>query len=76
MTESEWLALKDVTAMLRFLGDRLSRRKAVLMACGHNRPNFEESRDKYPKDVEGPLGLRAIEVAERFVVGQAAVADV
>jgi hypothetical protein len=76
MTEAEWLASKDVTAMLRFLGDRLTRRKAVLMVCAHNGPKFAELLASYPDSREGALGVRAIEVAERLLSGQAGRAEI
>jgi hypothetical protein len=75
MTEAEWLTSEDVGAMLRFLGGRLSRRKAVLMVCAHNGPKFDELLANDRDDREGLLGARAIDVAERSLAGLAGGAE-
>src|ERR1700722_14091804 len=63
MTETEWLACDDPIRMLEFLQDKASERKLRLYLCGGARGI---SHLFYR-----PESLTAIEVAERFVDGQA-----
>ncbi len=63
MTEAEWLACKDLNAMLEFLGERISSRKLRLFACAC-------CRRVWPLLTE-PTSRHAVEVAERYADGLA-----
>lgn len=63
LTESDWLASSDLTALIDFLGDRLSDRKYRLFACaccGQVWPLIIDERCR-----------QAVEIAERFADGGA-----
>src|SRR5262245_14024237 len=63
MTEAEWGKSKDPEAMLAFLDDRASQRKARLLACGCCRRVWEGLTD--------PRSRAGVETAEKFADGQA-----
>ncbi|MBL8796371.1 MAG: hypothetical protein JNM56_20905 [Planctomycetia bacterium] len=63
LTEAGWLASNDLTAMVDFLGDRLSDRKYRLFACACCRQVWTLITD--------PRCRQAVETAERFADGQA-----
>jgi hypothetical protein len=61
MTEAEWLVADDPSAMLRFLGPRLSDRKRRLFACACCRLFWHL--------LSGPLAAPAVDAAERYADG-------
>lgn len=63
MTEQQWLVCTDPEHMLSFLGDRLSRRKRLLFACGCVRRVWHL--------IEDSTCQRAVIVAERYADGLA-----
>jgi uncharacterized protein YjbI with pentapeptide repeats len=74
MIEADWFLCPRAESLLVFLGDRLSRRKQVLLACGSFRLNFET--DKHNNRPEfNQLRLQVVEMAERFMDGKATAAE-
>jgi hypothetical protein len=63
MTEAEWLACVDDTAMIRYVRSRLSPRAMRLIACGWCRLHWHELTDERSRI--------AVEVGERFADGGA-----
>lgn len=63
LTEEDWLASTDLTAMVDFLGERLSDRKYRLFACACCRQVWTLISDERCR--------QAVETAERFADGQA-----
>src|SRR4051794_8395920 len=63
MTVEEWLACKDPSAMLIFLGRRYSDRKWRLFACACSRLIWVHLGDERSR--------KAVEVAEAYAEGQA-----
>lgn len=62
MTEAEWLACKDLKAMLEFFGQDRQDRKSRLFLCACARLSW---------DLLGAAGRRVVETAERFADGEA-----
>jgi hypothetical protein len=67
MTEAEWLACDEPSAILRFLADRRMRRKLRLIGCACCRKVWPLLADAESRT--------AVEVAERFADGQASEQD-
>jgi hypothetical protein len=63
MTEAEWLACADPTAMLEFLRDKASERKLRLFACGCCRLVWGSLNDQW--------GRQTVEAAEHYADGAA-----
>lgn len=61
MTEAEWLACRDLKAMLAWLGDRVSGRKRRLFACACCRTEWGR--------IDEEDGRKAIAAAERYADG-------
>jgi hypothetical protein len=83
MTEAEWHACDSARPMVAFLGDGLSARRQILLACADFRSDYEEVRVGWEQftGVHQELHLRVhelhrqvVEAAERLVDGRAMVA--